>query len=56
MRDQYPGGSFFRLIVKLIDRNGTPLLYSNYRAPWEYVSRQEAGRFIAQQSSSPYRR
>jgi len=55
MRDQYPEGSLFRLIVKLTDRKGTPLLYSNYRDPWQHVSRQEAERFIAQQFSGPYR-
>lgn len=49
MRDQYHEGSLFRLIVKLTARKGTPLLYANYRDPWEHVSRQEAKRFIAQQ-------
>ena len=56
MRGQYPEGSFFRLIVKLIDRKGTPLLYSNYRDPWEQVTRREADQFIAQQFSIPCRR
>ncbi|WP_157697725.1 hypothetical protein [Caballeronia calidae] len=47
MRQQYPIGSLFRLDVKLIHREGTPLLYAHYAAPFERVSIDEAQRFIA---------
>jgi hypothetical protein len=47
MRQQYPVGTLFRLNVKRIDRQGTPLLYAHYAAPYEHVSMDEAQRFIA---------
>jgi hypothetical protein len=50
MREQYPAGSLFRLVVKMTSREGgVPFLYSNPRGPWETVSRAEAERFIVEQ-------
>jgi hypothetical protein len=46
MREQYPVGTLFRLSVKRIYREGTPLLYAHYAAPFEQVSLEEAQTFI----------
>lgn len=47
MRKEHPVGTLFRLDVKLIHREGTPLLYAHHAAPFEKVSSEEAQRFIA---------
>ncbi|MDR5737266.1 MULTISPECIES: hypothetical protein [unclassified Caballeronia] len=47
MRQQYPVGTLFRLVVKLIHREGTPLLYAHFAALFESVTPEEAERFIA---------
>jgi hypothetical protein len=47
MRQQYPAGSLFRLVVKLTEREGTKFLYAYHAAPFEHVSREEAERFIS---------
>lgn len=46
MRRQYPPGSLFRLTLKLIYREGTPLLYAHHTAPFEHISIEKAERFI----------
>ncbi|MFM0239883.1 MULTISPECIES: hypothetical protein [Paraburkholderia] len=47
MRQQYPAGSLFRLVVKMIEREGTKFLYAYHAAPFEHVSREEAEQFIS---------
>ncbi|GGD87967.1 hypothetical protein [Caballeronia grimmiae] len=48
MRQQYPVGTLFRLAVKPIEREGTPLLYAHHAAPFERVTPDAAQRFIAE--------
>lgn len=47
MRQQYPAGALFRLVVKLTEREGKKFLYAYHAAPFEHVSREEAERFIS---------
>jgi len=48
MRQQHPVGMLFRLAVKPIEREGTPLLYAHDAAPFERVTPDAAQRFIAE--------
>ncbi|HEY1082250.1 MAG TPA: hypothetical protein VGE29_08310 [Prosthecobacter sp.] len=47
MRERYPVGTKFRINARLIDREGTPLLYSHYNADYKVVSEEEAAAFIS---------
>lgn len=46
MRHEHPVGSLFRLAVKRIYRQGTPLLYAKPTEPFERLSMEEARKFI----------
>lgn len=52
MRYIHPVGTLFKLWVTPISRLGTPYLYSNYRDPWQAVTREEAKLFISSQFGS----
>ena len=38
MRENYPVGTKFKILAKLIDREGTPLVYSHYDSPYSVVN------------------
>jgi len=38
MRENYPVGTRFKIFAKLIDRQGTPLIYSHYDSPYSVVT------------------
>ena len=46
MRENYPVGTKFKINAKIIEREGTPLLYSHYNADYEVLSDQEAKAFM----------
>ena len=47
MREKYPVGTKFKINAKIIDREGTPLLYSHYNAGYDVVSDEEAKTLIS---------
>ena len=51
MREKYPVGTKFKINAKIIDREGTPLLYSHYNSEYEVISSEDAKSFIAKQSN-----
>ena len=46
LREQHPIGTKFLIQAKLIDRNGTPYLYSRPAAPFRVLSHQEATSYM----------